>query len=552
MSIYESVQREALTVLLGDIHRGETKLPEFQRSFVWDPEDTQNLLISIASSFPAGSVLRLRDSRGGFSIRTFDCAPESNQPHKFLILDGQQRLTSLYQALYGVGKHRYYIDLDLIKNAQNISEDETLIYLSIKKPRTIELESSVEQQVAQKRFPLSVIHGYEGGFWKWVEDAREFVEEDNKAEFSREMRTLYDKWISVIIGYQFPVETLSEDASTEAICTIFETLNRTGVRLSVFELMTARVWHHDIKLPELWKTAKASHPIFEDYDVDPYYILQAISLSSREVPSCKKKDILEMDWMTIAEHWQIVVDSLAYGLQILREDCKIMNRKWLPTPSMLGPLAAMLAISRTNGAAVGANKLKVVRWIWCSIFGERYQAAANTRGEKDVADMKAWFAEGGTPPEHVKNFRFDEQVLREIYKPGSIYKGVICLSLVNHALDFHTTREINEEMILSGIVDNHHIFPDNYLETHLAIDDEVKRNCVLNRALINRDTNRTIWDSAPSDYLKEIFTHFDFDPILRSHLIPSGSRSPLLVNDYEDFLSQRALLIKAEIMRVTS
>jgi hypothetical protein len=550
MNIYESVQQWPLEELLNEIHKGDTKLPEFQRSFVWEAEDTQNLLISIASNYPAGSILRLRDVQGAFKIRDFAGAPQTAPPHQFLILDGQQRLTSMYQALYGVGTHRYYLDLEIIKTDADLSEDETITYESIKKKSTVTLEGSIEQQVLKRKFPFSAIYGRSGGFWKWVDDAREFIEEDKKADFNSEMRDLYSKWIEIIEKYQFPLVTLNRNASTEAICTIFETLNKTGVRLSVFELMTARVWKDDINLPELWKSACTQHPIFEDYKIDPYYILQAISLSSKENPSCKKKDILALDSITIAAHWPKVVESLAYGLQILREDCKIINRKWLPTPSMLGPLAAMLAISQASGAAVGAHRLLVVRWLWCSIFGERYQAAANTRAEKDVADMKSWF-KGGNPPDHIKNFRFDKEILREIYKAGSIYKGVICLTLVNRALDFHTRREINEEMVLSGIVDDHHIFPDNYLKTHLDIKDEVKRSCVLNRTLINRDTNRSIWDSSPSDYLQEIFEHFDHEPILNSHLIPAGPRSPLLLNDYEEFLNQRADLVMNEIEKVT-
>jgi hypothetical protein len=550
MNIYESVQQWPLEELLNEIDKGDTKLPEFQRSFVWDPEDSQNLLISIANNFPAGSILQLRDVQGAFQIRDFAGAPRTEPPHQYLILDGQQRLTSLYQALYGVGAYRFFLDLEKIKTDNDLSEDDTITYQSIRRQKTLVLERSIEQQVLTKRFPLSVIYGRNGGFWKWVDDAREFVEEESKNEFNADMRNLYSNCIEVIEKYKFPLVTLNKNASTEAICTIFETLNKTGVRLSVFELMTARVWKDDIKLTELWKNACLQHPIFDDYKIDPYYILQAISLSSREHPSCKKKDILSLSSRTIAEHWPKVVESLAYGLQILRQDCKILNRKWLPTPSMLGPLAAMLAISRASGAAVGAHRLQVVRWLWCSIFGERYQAAANTRAERDVLDMKIWF-EGGSPPDHVKNFRFDKQILRELYKPGSIYKGVICLTLVNRALDFHTRGEIKEEMVLSGKVDDHHIFPDNYLETHLDIKDEVKRSCVLNRTLINRDTNRSIWASAPSDYLQEIFDHFDHEPILKSHLIPSGVGSPLLINDYEEFLNQRAELVMNEIEKVT-
>jgi uncharacterized protein with ParB-like and HNH nuclease domain len=87
-------------------------LPDFQRDFVWEPGATQELIISIANNYPAGSILRVRDAKRVFACREFEGAPKlDGQKHTFLALDGQQRLTSLYQAFYGVGEHRYYLDL---------------------------------------------------------------------------------------------------------------------------------------------------------------------------------------------------------------------------------------------------------------------------------------------------------------------------------------------------------------------------------------------------------------------------------------------------------
>jgi hypothetical protein len=78
--------------------------------------------------------------------------------------------------------------------------------------------------------------------------------------------------------YVFPVVTLSADTEPAALCTIFETLNRTGVKLSVFELLTARFWSQDLKLRELWEQARSDHPLIAHFDVDPYYVLMAIAL----------------------------------------------------------------------------------------------------------------------------------------------------------------------------------------------------------------------------------------------------------------------------------
>ena len=70
------------------------------------------MIVSIANNYPAGSILRVRDAKRVFAAREFEGAGSLGSiQHTFLVLDGQQRLTSLYQAFYGVGEHRYYIDL---------------------------------------------------------------------------------------------------------------------------------------------------------------------------------------------------------------------------------------------------------------------------------------------------------------------------------------------------------------------------------------------------------------------------------------------------------
>ena len=112
MNLFEDTNPRALKELLGEIHTRTTALPDFQRDFVWDPGATQELIVSIANNYPAGSILRVRDTRRVFAAREFEGAPALNgTKHTFLVLDGQQRLTSLYQAFYGVGEHRYYLNL---------------------------------------------------------------------------------------------------------------------------------------------------------------------------------------------------------------------------------------------------------------------------------------------------------------------------------------------------------------------------------------------------------------------------------------------------------
>src|ERR1700730_9713082 len=123
MSLFEDTNPRALKELLGEIHSRTTALPDFQRDFVWEPGATQELIVSIASNYPAGSILRGPDAKRTVAHRGFEGAPVlAGTKHTFLVLDGQQRLTSLYQAFYGVGEHRYFLDLGALTQGADFEE----------------------------------------------------------------------------------------------------------------------------------------------------------------------------------------------------------------------------------------------------------------------------------------------------------------------------------------------------------------------------------------------------------------------------------------------
>jgi len=100
-----SADKKDLTFLLDQIENRDLALPDFQRSFVWDPGATRELVVSIIRSFPAGSLLLMQGGASVFAPREFEAAPLLDGTPAYLVLDGQQRLTSLYQAFSGGGSH---------------------------------------------------------------------------------------------------------------------------------------------------------------------------------------------------------------------------------------------------------------------------------------------------------------------------------------------------------------------------------------------------------------------------------------------------------------
>ena len=162
MNLFEDTNPRALKDLLAEIHNRTTALPDFQRDFVWEPGATQELIVSIANNYPAGSILRVRDAKRVFAAREFEGAPPlDGAKHTFLVLDGQQRLTSLYQAFYGVGEHRYYLDLGKLMDGADFEEAIFHVRATTKWAKARE---DFALQAKELLLPLSVLKGGAGGF----------------------------------------------------------------------------------------------------------------------------------------------------------------------------------------------------------------------------------------------------------------------------------------------------------------------------------------------------------------------------------------------------
>lgn len=559
MAIYDGVSQKLLEQLLDEIHSGSLGLPDFQRTYVWDPDDTINLIASVARHYPAGSILNVGNANHYFMARKFESAPDNGHAPLNLVLDGQQRLTSLYQALFGCGDFVYFLDIDAFLSGEDLADGDVIKFMkSTKKlggkPAREVMENDYSYHAQNRIMPLSVIFGPGKNFNKWEKKVVKELPAEEREAFSNQLEHIDENFVSKIDKYLFPVVSLHSDTSVASLCTIFETINRTGEKLTTFELLTARFWKDGINLLTLWEKAKEDYPSLTYYDVKPYQLIQTISLITYPSASCKREDVLNLKAADIDKNWELAAESLSYGLEILNQDCKILNAKWLPTAGMLGPLAAILAIGDSLPKALkGVRRSQVVRWLWCSIFSQRYEAAANSRGEKDVNEMREWFGDASKLPEAIGQFTFDPQTLRFVAsKNAGVYKGVICLTMKTNggSLDFVTGAPIPQQMVTSGEVDDHHIFPKKYLMETKQIADKVLINCVLNRTLIDAGTNKTISAKAPSEYIQNLKLE-NLSQVLDSHLIPNGPRGPLLSDDYEAFLNQRCELIYAKIKEVT-
>lgn len=550
-TLFEDTNPRTLKELLQQIHSREMALPDFQRDFVWDPSATQELIVSIAANYPAGSLLRIRNTQNLFACREFQGAPTlgGSRP-TYLVLDGQQRLTSLYQAFFGVGEHRYCLN---VKSLLAGKEFEECIFHFRTSGREAKSYLDPEYQLRELILPLSELKGGSGGFSRWARTAARRLDGEQRDVLEDSMVDIERTWIQTIDDYQFPVVTLSDSTDAEAVCTIFETLNRTGVRLSAFELLTARFWPHGVNLRQLWAETKETYPLVEDFEVDPYYMLQIIGLTSKKPPTCTRGEILDFEPGLITRWWHPCAAGLNAALTLLRDECGVPVPRWLPYTPMISPLAAILTrYEAMTGPQIGAIRQKIQRWYWCSVFGNTYDNAANSQAALDVAELSAWI-EGGPLPRTIDTFRFDPASLRDVtFRQRARYRGVFTLVLSGGARDFHSQQRITGQLMAQNAIDDHHLFPDSYLKVRGVA--QRPRECVLNHTLIDRLTNIRISDKAPSRYMGEIAAQIgpgNLDALLASHLLPTGPESPLWSDDFEGFLDYRQSAIGEAISRVT-
>ncbi len=350
--------------------------------------------------------------------------------------------------------------------------------------------------------------------------------------------------------YNFPTTTLSESTPTEAVCTIFETLNRTGIKLSAFELITARAFAQGERLRERWDDALEKNPILAEFTIDPYYLLQTLALRAELVP--QRGIVASMPVSTIIDHWDDAVAGMSDGITMLRDECGVLMPKWLPYAPMLPTLAAAWQwVQEARGAASGARRLKLQRWFWCATFAGDYDNAPNSRADADMPLLQNWLRGGETPPV-VRDFEFDPRQWGAITtRQRALYRATMALLLRHRPLDFHEAVPLTRTVIESTAVDDHHVFPRGYLKD-IGLDNRI--DTVLNHTLIDRETNIRIQKKAPSVYLGAIAEELpnDLPRILESHGLPSEITGPLWRDDFDGFLEWRLNHLAQELQVVTT
>ena len=547
--------------MLNDVSNGKTQLPDFQRGWVWDDHHIRDLIASVSLSFPIGAVMTLET--GGpdvsFKPRPIEGASETlrNVNPDVLVLDGQQRLTSLFQSLKA-GKpvetkdtrgrkirRWYYLDMKKCVSDDADREDAVLSVPEDRVIRTFRGDeitnlSTPEQEYANDMFPLHKV--FDSAEWRWGYS--------DYWDRERDQLEIWDNFERQVVEnfkrYQVPVIELDRETSKEAVCIVFEKVNTGGVTLTVFELLTASFAADNFQLREDWadreNRLKNTHPVLRR--MESTLFLQTLTLLATKAKggavSCRRRDILRLS----AGEYQAWADRVEDGFQKAARFLhgqKIFRASDLPYQTQLVPLAAILADLGSVADTEGARQ-KIARWYWCGVLGEIYGGAGETLFARDLPEVSDWVkGDGAEMPSTVQDANFQANRLLTLRTRNSAaYKGVHALLMRDGSRDFRTGEPVESQTFFDDSIDIHHIFPQLWCNRK-GIERNIF-NSIINKTAISASTNRSIGGRAPSEYLRTLERNAnmsvdDMDDILASHRIPA---TKLRADDFNGFFAGRA------------
>ena len=569
--------KEPLMELLRSAEKGTLQLPDFQRGWVWDDEHVRDLLASISRGFPIGAVMLLQ--AGGdelrFKTRPLEGAEANGVEPKHLILDGQQRLTSLFQSIFSGKpvettdpkkkplKRWYYLD---IRKALDPSEDRIDAVVGVPEDRILRSDfgrkvdldlSTPEQEFENDHFPIASLPT----FREWRREYNRFWDHDR--ERTERLDRFEEQVLEPFLTFQVPVIGLKNHVPKEAVCLVFEKVNTGGVSLTVFELLTATFAADGFELRPDWDSrSRRLHAVPVLKQVGSTDLLQAVALVSTfaarqeaearglENPppvGCKRRDILRLT----AEDYRRWADPLEEGFKqaarfLIRQS--VFDWKFLPYNTQVVPLAVLFTVLGRRAEDQGIYD-RLARWYWCGVFGELYGSSTETRFARDLPDVLAWI-DGGPEPRTIQEANFaPERLLTLQTRRSAAYRGIYVMLLKEGAMDFRTGEASNLQTYFDEAIDIHHIFPRSWCKEH-GIEGRFW-NSIVNKTPLTARTNRIIGGNAPSQYLSSLERNHEvsqeaLDRSLHSHLI-----EPELIrgDDFDEFFRTRSRRLLDGIMR---
>ncbi len=510
-----------------DIEKGLTKIPQFQRDFVWTKEKSALLLDSMLKGFPIGTFILWKTKESLRTIRNLGGATLPDTPEGDFIqyvLDGQQRLTSLYASAKGLKVKReertddfaeIYIDL----KAQN---DEPIVTIDI----TDSDEKSIVRVVDLLNADIEFLASYPKKLYGKL------------SEYQRRLQTYS---FSMILVKEVPLEVATE---------IFTRINVTGRPLSVFEIMVAKTFD-----------AKRDFDLADEYDslierlrdvsydtVPAATILQTVSAIL--VKECSKKEILKLDKSAFIDVWPQTVDAIYSAVDYFRSFYRIPVSRLLPYGALLVPFGYFFF--NHPDKPTGDQQKYLQDFFWRTSLGGRYSFSVESRLAQDIRKIDQILE--GKLPSYETPIDISPGFVAQNgwFATGrSFIKAILCVLAYKQPKSF-----VDDSMVLisndwlkrANSKNYHHFFPKGYLQKkgYEARDINQIGNITIVDDFLNKRLMRA---KPPSQYMRKFAKQNpDLDRTMKSHLIRLDSFG-VWDNDYETFIARRCKAISRELSK---
>lgn len=557
-----------LFLLMRDVDTGKIQLPDFQRGWTWDDNRIRGILASLSQGYPMGAIMTLQYGSESvrFKCRTIEGVKVQNVQPECLVLDGQQRLTSMYRAMFSKDpvdtvtdkkkeiRRYYYLDMKMCLD-DNADRLDAIVSVPADRKvkenfdRDVALDLSTrELEFEHEMFPVNIILD-SSLYPDWEDGYREYYNYDR--EYLKRIQRFHKEVINTINFYKLPVIRLDKSTPREAVCKVFENVNTGGVALTVFELVTASFATHEFDLREDWKYCRniiwgKDELLNTDvmYGVDESAFLTTITLYTNylapTMTTCKRKDVLDLDFDSYIANKAAILDGYKMARKFLFSQY-VFRQRDLPYTTQLIPLVAICAAIGKTVFDQPRTQDILSQWFWCGIMGEIYGGANESRYANDIDDVVAVIRGADVPIRTINASFFSATRLLSLQTRNSAaYKGIMALVYREQCRDFvkGTTMDIVKSM--DEAPDIHHIFPEAYCVKR-GLRRE-KWNSIVNKTPLLPASNRQIGGNAPSVYSRTILQKASIDEAqlrqrVESHLIDWDA---FMRDDFDAYFVDRA------------
>jgi len=516
--------------LLKGVDKSLIQVPPFQREFVWSPVEICFLLDSIYHGYPIGSFIfwktirRLSHHRqiGGLTLGE----PPIGLPIDY-VLDGQQRITSLYAAVRGASiqgeQIRFYFNLNGLKfqySRVDENADDTEI---------------TPQIPLEKLFIVS-----RADYMRYISNFPDHLQDV--------LHILYDRFqmyaFSVIYVREEDESTsMNQNESIKKIVDMFSRINDTGRKLSVVAKMVARCWGFGFDIRQKLDDFYTSFPDLEEIREDTLLQTASVILNHHR---CSTSDILKgIDISELARDWDQIIEAFTLGLEFLKNKIKIKNLRYLPFDSVLVPLA-YFHYREHNPSRSQLDQLE--KWFWKACLSNRYGSSTPANIEEDCHYFdKILASEHVDFPYPIDWESFKSRLIDQNYNLRNAFcKTILALYSYKDPKSFKDNRDIDLHSSLSGYYKHHlhHLFPRKFLEKQDSMAYQ-KVDSVINIAFSPAITNLEMSDTAPSSYFKQfVEENKELKDILPSHFIGDFQDYGINDDNFDEFLDKRASFIE--------